>query len=251
VALFCRDFTTDGRGAGYADTHLRAAIKNIDKIYFDTKGFLDEIVVRYGLPRSMYGKLEFLPQPVLGDLQEISRDAQKNGASPAIFWAGRFCHQKNTELLGRIIQSLPDVALDVYGGGEPSREVELMTLALAKPKVKLLGPFASFSKIPLEKYSAFLFTSRFEGMPTVIINAAAAGIPIVASNVGGVSELVTSETGWLVDELDDELAYCTAIQEIIENPKEVLRRQKAMKEKVGTERSWVAFKSKLSFLHQP
>ncbi|MDQ0042405.1 glycosyltransferase family 4 protein [Variovorax boronicumulans] len=247
AALFCRDFTEDGRGAGYADTHLRAAIKNIDKIYFDTEVFLKEIVSRYGLTRSMQENLEFLPQPALDDLRRNPENSKQMDAAPAIFWAGRFCHQKNTELLGRIIQSLPDVALDIYGGGEKDREVQLKSLAHSRPGVHVMGPFASFSKLPLEKYAAFLFTSRFEGMPTVLINAAAAGIPIIASNVGGVSELVTNETGWLIDALDDEKAYCAAMKEILSNPEEVVRRQQAMRRKLGNERSWAAFKSKLSF----
>jgi len=119
----------------------------------------------------------------------------------------------------------------------------LKSLASEFQNVSVLGVFSSFNKLPLQKYSAFLFTSRFEGMPTVLINAAAAGVPIIASNVGGVSELVTQETGWLIDALDDENAYCAAIQQIIDDPAEVARRQEAMKKKMGTERSWDAFKS--------
>jgi len=63
--------------------------------------------------------------------------------------------------------------------------------------------------------------------------------------VGGVSELVTPETGWLIDALDDENAYCAAIQQIVGDPVEVAKRQEAMRKKIGTERSWTAFKSKL------
>lgn len=245
VALFCRDFTVDGRGAGYADTHLRASIKNIDAIYFDTQVFIREIISRYGLPKSIWAKLEFLPQPALSELGDFSAGVI-GGSSGKLFWAGRFCHQKNTELLGRIIQALPDISLDIYGAGEVDRTKELRQLASIRPGVSVLGPFSSFSTLPLEKYSAFLFTSRFEGMPTVLINAASAGIPIIASNVGGVSELVTEETGWLIDEIDDEGAYCSAIREVMSNPLEVARRQLAMRKKLGSERSWATFKSKLN-----
>lgn len=247
AALFCRDFTEDGRGAGYADTHLRPAIQHIDKIYFDTKIFIDEIIARYGLTLPLQKKLEFLAQPTLNDLKEARPCSKKIESSPTIFWAGRFCYQKNTELLGRIIQSLSGVSIDVYGSGERERKLELESLARGRMDVNILGPFASFSALPLEKYAAFLFTSRFEGMPTVLINAAAAGIPIIASDVGGVSELVTDDTGWLITELDDERAYVTAIEQVLADPQEVARRQRAMKEKLGVERSWTTFKSKLIF----
>jgi glycosyltransferase involved in cell wall biosynthesis len=245
AALFCRDFTEDGRGAGYADTHFRSGIENLDKVYFDTQVFLDEVVARYGLPHILRKKLEFLPQPALDDLQHSQANGQSEISPPAVFWAGRFCYQKNTELLARIIKNRPKVSLDIYGGGEAAREAELRSLAREYQNVNVLGFFSSFNKLPLERYSAFLFTSRFEGMPTVLINAAAAGIPIIASNVGGVSELVTNETGWLIDALDDEGAYCNAMQEIINNPDEVAKRKKAMREKLGTERSWSTFKTKL------
>jgi len=248
ATLFCRDFTADGRGAGYADTHLRAAIHNVDKIYFDTKAFIEEVASRYGFTPALRQKLQFLPQPALDDLREISKDAWTGEQRPtAVFWAGRFCHQKNTELLARIVPCLPNVSLDVYGGGEPQREAELKALAQTQPQLHLMGTFASFSKLPLERYAAFLFTSRFEGMPTVLINAAAAGVPIIASNVGGVHELVTSDTGWLIDDLDDERAYSAAVQEILDNPKEVERRLQAMREKLGVERSWSVFKAGLPF----
>ncbi|MGJ7519660.1 glycosyltransferase family 4 protein [Variovorax sp. LT1P1] len=245
AALFCRDFTADGRGAGYADTHLRTAIKNIDAIYFDTKVFIEEIITRYGLPKSIWAKLQFLPQPALSDLGDFSASAIA-GSSGKLLWAGRFCYQKNTELLGRIIKTLPDISLDIYGVGEIDREEELKKLANRNPGVSVLGEFASFSSLPLEKYSAFIFTSRFEGMPTVLINAASAGIPIIASNVGGVSELVTNETGWLIDAIEDENAYCNAVIEVTSNPLEVARRQLAMREKLGSERSWKSFKYKLT-----
>lgn len=245
VALFCRDFTEDGRGAGYADTHFRTGIMNVDTVYFDTQVFLDEVAERFGLTESLKRKLKFLPQPALDGVHPSHGHEALADSLPAVFWAGRFCYQKNTELLARIIKKKPPISLDVYGGGEVARETELKSLASEFQNVSVLGFFSSFNKLPLEKYSAFLFTSRFEGMPTVLINAAAAGVPIIASNVGGVSELVTQETGWLIDALDDENAYCAAIQQIIGDPAEVARRQEAMKKKLGTERSWNAFKSKL------
>ncbi len=52
-----------------------------------------------------------------------------------------------------------------------------------------------------------LLTSRSEGMPVALIEAAAAGRPVVAMNVGGVAEIVVHErTGWLGTNAD-ELAY--------------------------------------------
>jgi glycosyltransferase involved in cell wall biosynthesis len=52
-----------------------------------------------------------------------------------------------------------------------------------------------------------LSTSRSEGMPVALIEAAAAGLPVVATDVGGVGELVAHErTGYLAKGLE-ELAF--------------------------------------------
>jgi glycosyltransferase involved in cell wall biosynthesis len=59
----------------------------------------------------------------------------------------------------------------------------------------------------LADLDAVLLTSRAEGAPVALIEAAAAGKPAIASAVGGVGEIVAHErTGWLGSSVD-ELAY--------------------------------------------
>ncbi|MDM0045148.1 glycosyltransferase [Variovorax dokdonensis] len=247
AALFCRDFTLDGRGAGYSDTHFRACVENIEAIYFDTHSFIAEMNERYGLTAGLQAKLAFLAQPVL---QAINVSESVDGRSvphmPRVLWAGRFCHQKNPELLARIARRLPGVSFDVWGSGDSELEDLMRNLAKEVPSVRLCGTFRSFSDLPLSTYSAFLFTSRFEGMPTVLINAAAANLPIVASSVGGVSELVTNETGWPIEEIENEAQYCNALNEVLENSNLVATRLFHMRKLIQTQRSWDSFVSALT-----
>jgi len=50
-----------------------------------------------------------------------------------------------------------------------------------------------------------LYTSHFDGLPYVLLEAAFAGIPIIAIDVGGISEFVEDEiSGILVENLDDD-----------------------------------------------
>jgi glycosyltransferase involved in cell wall biosynthesis len=65
---------------------------------------------------------------------------------------------------------------------------------------------------------AVLLTSRSEGMPVALIEAAAAGLPVVARTVGGVAELVAHErTGWLGTS-DEELAF--GLAKLLDDPTE-------------------------------
>lgn len=54
-------------------------------------------------------------------------------------------------------------------------------------------------KAQLDQCDVLVCPSFSEGMPTVILEAMARGLTVVASDVGAVSELVTEETGWLVE----------------------------------------------------
>ncbi len=70
----------------------------------------------------------------------------------------------------------------------------------------------------LRALDVVLCTSRSEGMPVALIEAAAAGIPAVATDVGGVGELVAHErTGWLGRSVE-ELAF--ALAHLLESPAE-------------------------------
>lgn len=56
-------------------------------------------------------------------------------------------------------------------------------------------------------------------MPNIILEAAAAGIVTVASNVGGISDFVQNgKTGFLIDDFENAEAYVKVINEIQKNP---------------------------------
>ena len=62
----------------------------------------------------------------------------------------------------------------------------------------------------------FILPSNYEGLPMVILEAMSAGKPVVASNVGGISEIVTDgENGYVVDNAPE--AFAEKISYILEN----------------------------------
>lgn len=109
--------------------------------------------------------------------------------------------------------------LVVVGGGEKIfDEIKsyVQKLNLEK-KVHLMGARDDVPDL-LADFDIFALATREEASGTVFVEAGAAGLPIVATNVGGVSEtFVDGETGFLVD-LDNIEALTLALKKLIDNP---------------------------------
>jgi glycosyltransferase involved in cell wall biosynthesis len=242
--LFCRDFNSDGHAAGYADTHLRDALPHMTKVYFDNRAFLGEMVKDLGVPPSLEAKL----QPIRLPMGRPSDSIHSGGpvARNYVIWAGRFCAQKNIDLLIAIAGQAPDFEFHVFGYGEKAYADKLAVAAAAHSNLKLMGPFTSTAALPLDNYNAFLYTSLWDGLPLTLVDVAAEGIPVVASAVGGIPEFVNHETGWLISAYDQPGPYVDALREIRERTELAAERGRKMRSYVVDNHSWSQFVSALS-----
>ena len=103
------------------------------------------------------------------------------------------------EAASDVLRRRDDVRFVVAGGG-PSRGVveERIRASGLEGRVVLLGERRDVPAL-LARADLFVLPSRFEGLPTALIEAMAAGRPIVATSVGGNAEVVADgETGWIV-----------------------------------------------------
>ena len=111
----------------------------------------------------------------------------------------------------KILANNLDCELIILGEGSyrPILEQQIRELGL-QGKVKLIGRQAD-PRFWLEQMDLFVLPSLIEGLPTVIIESMARGVPVVASDIPGNDELIVDrETGWLVrarssDELSDTI----------------------------------------------
>ncbi len=138
-------------------------------------------------------------------------------------YVGRFNEQKGLEYLvdtwAKVHRRHPDWTLHLYGDGEQNNMLEnLIKDAKLQDVVIIHQPTPQIMDRYLES-SIFVLTSRFEGLPMVLIEAMACGLPIVSFNCpwGPADIIKNEEDGFLVEYLntDDE---AERICQLIENP---------------------------------
>ena len=155
---------------------------------------------------SFYGLAE-AQVPMIYNGVELGKCSPKQDyhlASPArLLHIGRFNGQKNhkglLEAFAQIAAAYPDCCLQLIGDGELREETEQLadTLGLQQ-KVSFLGNQSNIYPF-LQEADIFLLPSKFEGMPMTIIEAMGTGLPIVASAVGGVPDMLENRvSGMLV-----------------------------------------------------
>ncbi|MBL7087115.1 MAG: glycosyltransferase, partial [Candidatus Cloacimonetes bacterium] len=127
-----------------------------------------------------------------------------------------FKEQKNYPLFIDLCKSITDEYSNVNfmaigTGPEFDKIVSYSKSNKCDSKLKFMGNRIDSADIMLNKFDIFVLTSKREGLPNAIMEAMGSGIPVVATNVGGVSELVQhGETGFLVPsgDLDGLIKYC-------------------------------------------
>jgi glycosyltransferase involved in cell wall biosynthesis len=157
----------------------------------------------------------------------------RNGIDPADFQAGgdhsgrrrlvtvgRLQAPKDAVTLVRALAALRGPPFEaVFVGDGPDRlavEEEVRRLGL-ESAVEFLGERDDVPEL-LGKADVFVLSSHSEGLPISILEAMAAGLPVVASNVGGVPEVVVDgHTGLLVPPGDPQ-SLAEAIERLLEDP---------------------------------
>lgn len=140
-------------------------------------------------------------------------------------------HAVFIEAAARIAHSLPEAAFVVAGDGELRRKLETTARKELGDRVKFLGWVDDLPAL----YSALdvvVLTSRNEGTPVALIEAGAAAVPVVATGVGGVPEVVKEGATGLIVPPNDPGATAAAVLTLLENP----HRARSMG---ATARDWV------------
>lgn len=232
--LFCPDYDPDGTPGGYGDLYFRHCIEYLSAVYFDNKTYIDVLRNKYCVPEAFLSKLIPVYQPYFKN--SITRKFSNAPENNKILWCGRFTKQKNIDLLLQIARGAPQYTFEVWGRGDDEYTKKIKGESLIE-NIRLMGPYNKFDDIPIQNYQALLYTSLWDGLPNILLEAAAAGLPIVAPDVGGISEIVTTDTGWLVKDIHNPLAYVQKINSCLEDASLRTVRLKNMLDKLESQHS--------------
>jgi len=123
-----------------------------------------------------------------------------------VLWLARVTGVKNPQRAIEIAQLMPQIDFYLAGGGDLLEKVK----SQAPSNLKVLGWQDAKSILPIA--DIFLSTSENEGMPIALIESQLAGIPVVATNVGSVSEVViNNKTGFVCGKSNEELIKAISI----------------------------------------
>lgn len=184
-------------------------------------------------------------------------------SSLVVLYVGRFDHRKGIETLVRaigrsIFPGLADIRLILVGGSRPGQSDGIERERIEGIVDELgLRDFTTFpGQIDQETLPYYygaanvcVVPSHYEPFGLVAIEAMAAGVPVVASNVGGLKYTVVSEKTGLLCPPQDEIAFGEAIDRILSRPAWEKKLGKAAKERVENQFGWDEVSRQLTQLY--
>lgn len=255
ASIFAFQFAPDHcTKVGYAAYFLKKGMPHLAGLLSDNQRFLTDAAREYALSATETARMAVLYQPcrlLLDGSPEYSLIPPQSRQSkttpitssqsrrrPQILWAGRLDTEKRVDLFLELVRRCPFADFRVFGQVVLNDQATLPEM----PNLSYEGPFTS----PLEwleryEFDAFVFTSRWEGMPNILLEVGALGIPVIAPTVGGIAELIDETTGYPLPEQPDVEDYEQALLKITSNPVQALQRAKKLGCLILQRHDWSSF----------
>jgi len=188
--------------------------QSADLVILTTEAMKEYVCQHFGITAC---KVSVLPNPI--DLELFSPDPAVPKVAGRLIFIGRLAKEKNVENLLRATAGLVGVELVVVGNGPLRGLLELFAKS-RQIRAKFVGivPNEQLPKL-LNSAEVFILPSLFEGNPKSLLEAMACGLPIIATPVQGVVDVVKhGVTGYLCADTTAE-GLADAIQRVLPDKK--------------------------------
>jgi len=181
----------------------------IDKIVANSKAARQSVIDQEGINPD---RVVVIPNGIdLNRFKDIPRwQSKPAGVTRKVGMVGNLREVKGPDLFIRaanlVLQVHPNTQFEIAGGGDPAPYQQLIDELGVTENVKLIGPVTNVPAF-LATLDVAVLPSRAEGLSNALMEYMAAGLPIVATDVGGNRELIRSgENGMLVNVTESGLA---------------------------------------------
>ncbi len=204
---------------------VRAFFRGADAIVAVSKGVADDFSKLGWIPRD---RVNVIVNPVIfPNLSERAAECPEHPwlleSIPVIVGIGRLTAQKDFDNLiraFRVVRDSVNARLLILGEGEDRQKLEALTKELELSDSVALPGFVKNPYAILSNSSVFSLSSRWEGLPTVLIEALACDVPVVATNCpSGPEEILEGGKYGALVPMKDASALAHAILATLEKPK--------------------------------
>ena len=237
VSLFMREYVhEEGRVLSFADPDLIQIWPTVTKVFTDNQRVIEE-----ALENNAFDEKKMIAHYQPQDIDIIKEPTAVGQHKPIrILWASRISHQKRPDILKKIAEKLGNnFSVDAYGIIERR---QYSPSYFNGSKVTYRGPFNGIKSIPTNDYDLYLYTSQTDGIPNILMEIAAVGLPIVASNIGGIREFIRDNDTGLLADMENVDEYVNAIHSLAKNPKKAAEFVRNSQKLLQTQHSWKKFK---------
>lgn len=246
-AIFCEDKNSWGRDISFGARYHSKLLSKVDGFISDNAQYLHRI--SKGTPDSLAAaKWIVLHQPIDSEFGNKTPD---EGDGPVV-WAGRSSHQKNWKLLIKIAKAMPEQQFLAFGVGT---DRVMSKLENASKNLTVIGAYSNAHEVLVYKPKCLMYTSKWDGIPNVLIEFGALGIPIVSSTAGSISELLGEgyERALLVKKYRSSKAYVKALRILLSDPEQTAQRVLRLQRHLDRAHSVIQFdkRVKLELLEAP
>ena len=241
ISLFCGEYIPNSGLKGifsYDDPFLLNIYDVVNKIFTDNKAIIKKAIERNGFDEK---KFSVHYQPTEFNNMKKVQNGLKDKNKLHLLWASRIVPTKLPELVAEIGKRLDPKKYQINMYGEISGGIDKKIFDDI-PSIRYHGAFDGFNSLPVEENDVFLYTALDDGVPNVILEAAAAGIPIIASDDGGVGEFIQNgKTGILIKDYLSPESYVEAIEKISKNPEQLIKNAENAQKLLLNRHNWKKF----------
>jgi glycosyltransferase involved in cell wall biosynthesis len=223
---FHHGYTRPDTKMGIYNQFDKWSLRKADCVLTSSASFIGELTRKHIQPSHI--RVQHMPIRPFAQVSEIKKSELRrqlgfDDGTPVLLCVGRLSQEKGHVDLIRAFPKIRELAADarlrlvlVGEGPERSRLEELCRSLNLRDVVILAGQqdeVASYYSIA----TVFVLPSLSEGCPNVMLEAMAADVPVVATDVGGVSELATDGRDAILVRKNDGAAFASAAAEVLNN----------------------------------